>query len=156
MAIGADVVSQEQTPLERAQAFAAAFRGNANSYAFAYGGPVYLVGSMLTAPLPGDIDIRCLVAREDLELWFGSDFDNVGSDWTPGAFSRHREELKQSRRLTRRWSGGYVWVGRRLRIDFQFQSALFGVSGEPVQDDRPRLRLDAVPSEMLRAGLGEP
>jgi hypothetical protein len=149
-------MNEEHTPRERAHAFAAAFRNNANGYAFAYGGPVYLVGSTLTASLPGDIDIRCAVAREDLELWFGSDFDNVGSDWTPAAFSRHREELKQSRRLTRRWSGGHAWFGRRLRIDFQFQSALFGVSGEPVQDDRPRLRLDAVPNEMLRAGLGEP
>jgi len=142
------------TPHERAESFAAAFRGQANHIAFAYGGPVYLVGSYLTADEPGDLDIRVLVEREDLDLWFGPDWDGVGSDWSPAAFAKCREELKQSRRMTRRWRRG-AKVARR--IDFQFQSALFSnETGLPIQDDRPRLRLDAVPLSMLRAGRGDP
>lgn len=148
--MNADDAAPELTPRERAEMFALRFRGTANSYALGYGGPVYLVGSMLTSLAPGDIDIRCLIAREDVELWFGADADRTGSpEWSPGAFAMHREMLKQSRRLTRRWKMG--------RFDFQFQVALFSdITGEPIQDDRPRLRLDAVPLEMLAAGRGEP
>lgn len=143
------------SPRERAELFALRFRGQANHLAFQFGGPVYLVGSYLTAEIPGDVDIRCLIEREDADLWFGKDSDRTGVEWTPGSFARAREELKQSRRLTRRWKLGN---GRtRAKIDFQLQIALFSdATGEPIQDDRPRLRLDTVPNDMLRAGRGEP
>lgn len=150
MSEASDRGSATPTPRERADAFARMFRGQANGYAFAYGGPVYLVGSYLTAEHPGDIDIRVLLAVEDLELWFGAVWQGIGPDWEPSALARHREELKQSRRATRRFGRG------RWRIDFQFQNAIFNDAGDPIQDARPRLRLDAVPSEMLRAGRGEP
>ena len=137
----------------RARTFAGIFRGNANSIAFAYGGPVFLVGSYITDEMPGDIDIRVLLAVEDLELWFGPVWQGIGHDWEPGAFRRHRDELKQSRRLTRRWHG----PTNGMRIDFQFQNSLFDDEGEAFQpDERPRIRLDAVPNSMLRAGRGEP
>ena len=137
------------TPAERAEMFALRFRGQANHLAFQFGGPVYLVGSYLHAENPGDVDLRCMIEREDADLWFGKDADGHGVDWTPGSFARCREELKQSRRLTRRWKMG--------RIDFQLQIALFSDgTGEPILDDRPRIRLDAVPLEMLRSGKGEP
>jgi hypothetical protein len=142
------------TPLERAEIFAIQFRGQANHLAFLYGAPLYLVGSYLHAETPGDIDIRCLIEREDLDLWFGEDCDGSSVDWTPGQLARCREELKVSRRMTRRWKPGDI---TRHRIDFQFQTCLFSdATGDPVQDDRPRIRLDAVPIEMLRAGRGEP
>lgn len=146
-----EAIVTSPTPRERAEMFARTFRGQANSYAFAYGGPVYLVGSFLTAASPGDIDIRVLLAVEDLELWFGAVWQGIGPDWEPSAFARHREELKQSRRVTRRFGRG------RYRIDFQFQNALFDDVGIVIRgNDRPRLRLDAVPDEMLRAGRGDP
>jgi len=142
------------TPRERAEMFALRFRGQANHLAFQFGAPLYLVGSYVHADTPGDIDIRCLIECQDLELWFGRDCDGAGVDWTPGSFARCREELKQSRRLTRRWKPGDV---TRHRIDFQFQTCLLSdVDGEPIQDDRPRIRLDAVPLDMLRAGRGDP
>lgn len=148
------------SPRERAEAWALAFRGQANNLAFAYGGPLYLVGSMLTSPSPADIDLRLLIERADLDLWFGADWDGIGSDWNAASLARCREELKQSRRMTRRWArrpnSNHVPFGAR-RIDFQFQTALFSdETGEPIQDERPRLRLDAVPFDMLRAGKGEP
>lgn len=142
------------TPRERAEMFALRFRGQANHLAFQFGGPVYLVGSYLHAENPGDIDLRCMIEREDADLWFGKDADGHGIDWTPGSFARCREELKQSRRLTRRWKPGDT---TRNRIDFQFLIVLFSdITGEPIQDDRPRIRLDTVPLEMLRAGRGDP
>lgn len=148
-----DTPSTAMTPRERAEMFAAAFRGQANNLAFQFGGPVYLVGSYLTAEHPGDIDIRQLLAVEDLELWFGPVWQGIGQDWEPTALARHREELKQSRRMTRRWRRGATTA---RHIDFQFQNALFNDAGEPIQDERPRLRLDAVPNDMLRAGRGDP
>lgn len=138
----------EPTPRELAEGFALAFQGNANDLACLYGGPLYLVGSFLSSLQPGDIDIRCLLPREDLELWFGPDFDYQGVEWPPARFRLAREELKQSRRHTRRW--------RRGRIDFQFQPALFGDDGLPIQDERPRIRLDRVPPSYFNAGRGEP
>lgn len=145
------------TPLERAEMFALKFRGQANHLAFQFGGPVYMVGSMLTAATPGDIDIRCVIAREDADLWFGADSDGTGIDWTAGSFARAREELKVSRRMTRRWSNRGWWP-EATRIDFQFQISLFDDTGDPIHShgDRPRLRLDRVPNDLLIAGRGDP
>lgn len=139
------------TPTESSELFAAKFLGQANYLAMSYGGPVYLVGSMLTSPTPGDIDLRCLISREDAETWFGERPFLGGNEWSAGQFAIKREELKQSRRMTRRWR---CVVG--LRIDFQFQALPCGESAEPVQDDRPRLRIDRVPDWMLHAGRGDP
>lgn len=142
------------TPAERAELWAKAFRGQANGLALLYGGPLYLVGSMLTSTHPADIDLRLMIERSDLELWFGDDPDGVGPDWNEASLARFREELKQSRRMTRRWRRSQH---APRRIDFQFQTCLFSDdTGEPIQNDRPRLRLDVVPLEMLRAGRGEP
>lgn len=140
--------------IEAAELFAARFRANANSLAMAYGGRLWLVGSTLTSNDPGDIDLRCVITHEDAELMFGADSGpNQGPDWTPGRWRRAREELKQSRRLTRRWKGGahpsYV-----RRFDFQFVMCsppeMFEIG------DRPRLRLDTAPDEALNAGRGDP
>ncbi len=137
------------TPREAADSFAIAFQGRANRIALAYGGPLYLVGSMLTSLQPGDIDLRLAIAREDLVALFGEGCAHLGEEWPPAKFLLHREELKQSRRLTRYW--------RRGRFDFQFQIALFDGKGQPIEmDDKPRLRLDAVPFEFFSAGRGEP
>lgn len=144
------------TPRERAELFAVKFRGQANHLAFQFGGPLYLVGSYLHAEMPGDIDLRLLIAREDADLWFGIDCDGVGIDWNPGSFARCREELKVSRRMTRRYSDRAWWPGA-LRIDFQFSITLFSDFGDPIHaNDKPRIRLDVVPLEMLRAGKGDP
>lgn len=138
------------TPLEHAETFALRFRGTANDYALGYGGPVYLVGSMLTSPSPGDIDIRVQISREDAVAMFGEHLEATALDWSPGKLRMHREQLKQSRRLTRRWR-------LEQRFDFQFQIALFSdTTGEPIQDDRPRLRLDRVPNDFFNAGRGDP
>lgn len=146
------------TPLEQAEAFAARFRNNANSLAIGFGGPLYLVGSALTSLTPGDIDLRLLLERDDCEAMWGERFDHGDLDWSPGKLARHREELKQSRRLTRRWRGGAGFSGVR-RFDFQFQSALFTDSEDrhPVMHDKPFLRLDAIPiGILLGAGRGDP
>lgn len=143
------------TPREKAESFALRFRRVANSYALTYGGPLYLVGSMLTSERPGDIDIRVMIERADIEQLFGENVEGI-PEWTPATYARAREELKQSRRLTRRWCRvGKDWG---TRIDFQFQICLMSdVSGLPVmRDDKPSLRLDDVPLAYFEAGRGEP
>lgn len=142
------------TPAEIADTFALQFRANANSLAMAYGGPLYLVGSALTSPEPGDIDLRLCMEREDMETLFGGDFDAHGIDWSPAKWRRVREELKQSRRLTRRWRGG----GPAWRFDFQFQCTLFSdFDGLPIMPEgKPFLRLDTAPLDYFRAGRGDP
>jgi hypothetical protein len=145
------------TPLEQAETFALRFRGNANHLAIAYGGPLYLVGSALTSLTPGDIDLRLLLDRTDCEAMWGEKFDHGDLEWSAGKLSRHREELKQSRRLTRRWKGGAI-VGVR-RFDFQFQTGLFTDAPDrhPVMHDKPFLRLDMIPMDvLLDAGRGDP
>lgn len=148
------------TPLEHAEQFAIRFRSNANYLAISYGGPLYLVGSCLTSLTPGDIDLRLMLAREDCEAMWGDRFDHSDLEWSPGKLACHREELKQSRRLTRRWKGGAGFGGCVRRFDFQFQSALF--SDDPdrhpiMREDRPALRLDAIPIDiLLDAGRGDP
>ena len=146
------------TPLERAAEFAARFLGNANSLAISYGGPLYLVGSALTSLTPGDIDLRLLLDRADCEAMWGERFDHGDLEWSFGKLARHREELKQSRRLTRRWRGGAGFGGAR-RFDFQFQTALFTDAEDrhPVMQDKPYLRLDAIPMDvLLDSGRGDP
>lgn len=142
-----------QTPQERAQDFAIRFRAQANSLAMAYGGPLYLVGSLLTSLDPGDVDLRLQLEREDMLLWFGEDFDAHGIEWSPAKWRREREQLKQSRRLSRRWRG---YPARRF--DFQFEPALMSdVDGLPImREGKPCLRLDTVPLDYFRAGRGEP
>jgi len=142
-----------ETPKSRADLFAIRFRGNANSLAMAYGGPMYLVGSMLTSLEPGDVDIRIQLDREDMEMWFGKDWDSSGLEWSPAKWRLEREQLKQSRRLTRRWRG---YPARRF--DVQFQCALFSDdTGLPImREDKPSLRLDTVPLDYFRAGRGDP
>lgn len=141
------------TPQEQAEQFAIRFRGNANSLAMAYGGPLYLVGSVLTSLEPGDVDLRLQLTRDDLECWFGKDFDSHGLEWSPAKWRLEREQLKQSRRLTRRWRGGCpAW-----RIDFQFQSTLFSdIDGLPIMREGPSLRLDTVPLSYFAAGKDDP
>lgn len=146
------------TPLEQAENFALRFRNNANHLAIAYGGPLYLVGSALTSLTPGDIDLRLMLLREDAEAMWGERFDHSDLDWSAGKIARHREELKQSRRLTRRWKGGAGFAGAR-RFDFQFQSALFTDAEDrhPVMPDKPLLRLDTIPMGiLLDSGRGDP
>lgn len=145
--------------LQSAESFASIFQGQANGLAMMFGGPLYLVGSMLTSAEPGDIDIRCMLTREDAEAMFGEDAGRVGAEWSPAQFALHREELKQSRRLTRRW--GARWQPKHhSRIDFQFQLGLMSdVDGLPIfgdADARPRLRLDKVPTSYFAAGRGDP
>lgn len=147
------------TPLDQAETFALRFRNNANHLAIAYGGPLYLVGSALTSLTPGDIDLRLLLDRADCEAMWGERFDHSDLEWSPGKLARHREELKQSRRLTRRWRGG-SGLGYARRFDFQFKCALFTDSDDrhPVMpDDKPFLRLDTIPIDiLLDAGRGDP
>lgn len=140
----------KRTPMERSRHFAEAFQANANQLAMAYGGPVYLVGSMLRSVEPGDCDLRVMLSREDLELWFGKDFESRGATWSPAKWRLEREQLKQSRRLSKRWRG---YPARRF--DLQFQSALFSdIDGLPIMREGPYLRLDVTPLDYFGAGHG--
>lgn len=143
----------ETDGMTTAELFAVRFRSQANNLAMAYGGPLYLVGSMLTSEDPGDCDLRLQLTRDDLEMWFGTDFDKGHIEWSPGKWRLEREQLKQSRRLSRRWRGYPC-----RRFDFQFQSTLFSDStGLPImREDRPSLRLDTVPLKYFDAGRGDP
>jgi hypothetical protein len=133
--------------------FAIRFRGNANHLALAYGGPLYLVGSMLTSLTPGDIDLRLMLDRQDIVALYGEDWDKSALEWSAGKFMLHREELKQSRRLDRRWRHAFG----PQRFDFQIKCGLFSdVSGLPIMEDKPHVRLDAVPLDYFRAGRGDP
>jgi hypothetical protein len=142
------------TPAEQAETFALRFRANANSLAMAYGGPLFLVGSVLTSLEPGDIDLRLILERADMEALFGKDFDSHGIEWSPAKWRVEREGLKQSRRLTRRWRGG----GPTWRFDFQFQCGLNSdVDGLPIMNEgKPFLRLDTAPLDYFKAGRGDP
>ena len=142
------------TPQEQAETFALRFRGNANSLAMAYGGPMFLVGSVLTSTEPGDIDLRLILERADMEALFGKDFDSHGIEWSAAKWRLEREQLKQSRRLIRRWRGG----GPAWRFDFQFQCGLNSdATGLPIMHEgKPHLRLDTVPLGYFAAGRGDP
>lgn len=150
---------QRPTPFERAEMFARMMRGFGNELAMLFGGPLFLVGSMLTSESPGDVDLRLCLDRETCVLYWGADFDGPAWDSKPGWFARKREELKQSRRLTRTF-------GRKARrIDFQFQCTLFsgdtdhlgnGITGVLIDDGRPRIRVDTVPNDLFAAGRSDP
>jgi hypothetical protein len=150
---------EQPSPLEHAECFARSFAGFANELAMMFGGPIYLVGSYLTSLSPGDIDLRLQLDRETCVLYWGEDFGGPSREAPRGWLARKREELKQSRRMTRVFGRG------RTRIDFQFQSTLFkdcdalgnGIAGEPImKEGKPSLRLDAVPWEIFAAGRGDP
>lgn len=151
------------TPREVAENFAICFRGQANHLALQFGGPVYLYGSLLTSHEPGDIDVRLHLERDDMITLFGEAPDCHGVEWSPASLLRGREELKQSRRLTRRWCAPRRPRGWGPRIDFQFVISLYSsIEGDgyglPIfgDDARPRLRLDAVPASYFTAGRGDP
>lgn len=151
--------AQVPTPLDRAAAFARMIRGFGNELAAMFGGPLYLVGSILTSLEPGDIDLRLMLDRETSILYWGEGFDGPSYADKPAWFARKREELKQSRRLTRTF-------GRHgRRIDFQFQVTLFdgcddlgnGINGAPImRGEKPFLRVDGIPDALFAAGRGAP
>lgn len=151
--VAVDAEAQEPTPAEHADVFAVRFRSNANSLAMAYGGPLFLVGSMLTSLEPGDIDLRLVLTHEDGVEMFGKDCHAYAIEWSAGRWRVEREQLKQSRRQTRRWKGG-AHPSHVRRFDFQF------VFATPISmfeiGDRPRLRLDTVPASYFDAGRGDP
>lgn len=110
------------------------------------GGPVYLVGSALTEANPADIDIRVVLA-DHIERLFGPRTMRGGRwwDWTEQDVRRGREQLKQSRRLSRQFG---------LNVDFQIQTQ--GAKGYVVgYRERPKLRLDTMPDTAFGAGLGD-
>lgn len=139
------------TPLERAESFARSFRGWANELAMLYGGPLYLVGSALTIDHPGDYDLRLQLDRETCVLYWGDKFGEQSWDPSDGWFARKREELKQSRRITKTFGRGWK------RFDFQFQCTLFRDDGTPLmREGKPVLRLDECPTHLFAAGRGDP
>lgn len=149
------------TSTERAAMFAHCFAGQANHLAAQFGGQLWLVGSMLTSLTPGDIDLRLAITREDLVDLFGDDNIDCTVPWGASSYRRAREELKVSRRMTRRWC-----IANRTsrptrhwatRVDFQFWICLFNDDGNPIgREEKPRLRLDTLPLGFLDAGRGEP
>lgn len=122
--------------------FAMVARTTANAIACRLGGPVYLCGSAMTLPRPSDLDVRVVLAEHDVARLFGRDKPaNIG-EWSERELRRGREQLKQSRRMSRRF---------RCNVDFQIQTEAEAAAYE----GRPRLRLDAVPDDVLAAGLGD-
>ncbi len=75
---------QPPTPMERAAAFARMMRGFGNELAALFGGPLYLVGSILTSHTPGDIDLRLMLDRETCILYWGDDWDGPAWDGRAG------------------------------------------------------------------------
>lgn len=108
------------------------------------GGPVYLVGSALTEPDPADVDVRVVLAAADLERLFGPRLVRGGRwwDWSEQDVRRGREQLKQSRRLSRRF-------GANVDLQIQTEDEARAYAG------RPALRLDSIPAAAFAAGLGE-
>lgn len=145
-------------PLPPHELFAVRFRSAANHLAIAYGGPLFLVGSAITSRAPGDIDLRLCLDRVDMVTLWGEAFDKNDFEWSPGKLLRHREELKQSRRLTRGWGSLLLHMLGTNRVDFQFQCGLFSdIDGLPIMHEgKPNLRLDAIPLDYFAAGRGDP
>jgi len=143
------------TPAERCEYFALIAKPWMNSIALMLGGPVYLVGSCLTSETPGDIDIRCMMEREQISALWGD--GALSHDWPTERYLFHREMLKQSRRMSRRL-GMHMIKGTRLRVDFQIETTLYSsIDGMPImREGRPILRLDDVPMPHFSAGIGDP
>lgn len=118
---------------------APALRAHADGLASMYGGPIWMVGSALHLPDPGDIDLRCVLGDDDWRRLFGRSDDNGEKERT--IHRRYREELKQSRRLAR---------GFHYRFDFQFQGAAAFETKHG-----PRVRVDSLSDYVLGAGLGD-
>lgn len=120
-------------------------RGNFDSLASLYGAHLYLVGSSLTSETPGDYDIRIPLSEEDQARLFGKD-TTIPEGATASNFHwrKWREELKQSRRLSRRLRFQY-------RVDIQFTSPE-AFAANP----KPKLQLDQATEDFLLAGFGEP
>jgi hypothetical protein len=140
-------VSSDPAPPVFAEWFSLGFRKQANGLAMMYGAPLFLVGGALREHRPYDVDIRIPLQEHDIDRLFGTDndmpkdaageadiYDHSVRDWR-----WMREELKQSRRLSRQWSE---------RFDFQFQHA-----ERFWRCDMPRIRLDSVPRWTFLAGL---
>lgn len=144
---------------ERVDNFVRSFESNANSLALFFGGPVYLVGSYLTSLHPSDIDIRLAMDFNDARAFFGEDVAEIGNEWGKGRFARHRAQLKESRRLTRRFH-------KCGRIDFQIEFATHTVAKDGVVEivcpldimacGKPFRRLDKVPDDFFDTGRNEP
>jgi hypothetical protein len=139
------VTETDPEPPVAAEWFALSFQRLANALACRLGAPVYLVGSALTSARPGDYDVRVVLGDQDLHRLFGRGYDDVGtvsSQWSPGRWRQGREQLKQSRRLSRMM---------RVNVDFQIQDY---VDAERYAD-LPRLRLDKAPDGFFEAGKGD-
>lgn len=126
--------------------FRCAFSGMADAQASRLGGPVYLVGSALWSPAPNDYDVRVVLSEHDEERLFGGRrSDGPEIEWVddvpirPAWMRRYREELKQSRRMSRLFG---------VNVDFQFQTL-----EAFCRNDGPRLRLDHHPKWFFLAGL---
>lgn len=130
-------------PLPASSWFSRNAARTACAFATRYGGPVYLVGSALREERPGDFDVRLVLDERDLVRLFGERriVQDRWWDWTEQDHQRGREQLKQSRRLARRF---------RCNVDFQFQSL-----AEAARHAGPRLRLDTVPDATFEAGWTE-
>jgi hypothetical protein len=148
------------TPEERAENFALSFLGNANSLALFFGGPVYLVGSYLTSLHPSDIDVRLAMDFNDARAFFGEDVADIGNEWGKGRLARHRAQLKESRRMSRRF---HKWG----RIDFQIafttstviKDGVLEIVAEldlPFSNGKPFRRLDKIPDVFFETGRNEP
>lgn len=136
-------------PTSTVEGFSFMFQGEANGLSLMFGGPLYLVGSALHTSEPGDLDVRLILTADDVVAMFGPDAQNRHVEWKRSHLMMAREELKQSRRLTRRWR--HAWhhdVARPMRFDFQFQVGDHAPS-------KPKHRLDKVPDEMFNAGRGD-
>lgn len=147
-------------PPDRVAMFARCYRALFNETAIMFGGPLYLVGSILTSETPGDIDLRLQLDRATCILYWGEKFAGPSWEAPKGWIARKREELKQSRRLTK-----VIGRGGRGRVDFQFQCTLFsgcddlgnGIAGRPImRDGKPHLRVDEIPDHVFVAGRGDP
>jgi tRNA nucleotidyltransferase/poly(A) polymerase len=132
------------TPAPGSTWFALSALRTANAIACRLGGPVYLVGGALVDVTPHDYDVRVVLTEAELERLFGK-HKGRGSgffDWSEQDLRRGREQLKQSRRMSRRF---------RCNVDFQIQT----VAEHEGHVGRPRLRLDSVPDETFLAGVGD-
>lgn len=134
---------QRSGPEPWARVFARGLEGFANTFAMSYGGPFYLVGSALVEPHPYDVDIRVVIEKHDWLRLFGEPDKREGSVWSTQRVAWARDRLKQSRRLSRAFM---------TNIDFQVQRV---EEAERRYVGKPRLRLDTIPDELFKAGLGD-